>query len=296
MASPRVFITGGNTGIGFESAKALCQKGYDVTIGCRDDVRAANAVRAIKEGQADAKVESIRLDLADLSSIVECYKNLSKQNKLVFDVLLNNAGVMACPKMTTKDGFEYQLGTNHLGHFALTSLLLPHFKKANKPIRIINVSSKGHAFGKMDFNDLFRDKPGAYGALEAYGQSKRANILFTYELARRLETEGQTQITVNALHPGVITTELGRHIIGGRWYMDWLLKAASYIFWFKTPAQGAETQLYLATSPDVANITGKYFDNCKEVKSDGPSYDKETAKKLWEVSEQLVMPKLKAFL
>ncbi|KAF5836175.1 NAD(P)-binding protein [Dunaliella salina] len=269
-------------------------QGYEVTIGCRDDGRAANAVQAIKSAQPDAKLDSVRLDLQDLSSVAQCYKKLAEEKRAEFDVLLNNAGVMATPKMQTKDGFEYQLGVNHLGHFALTLLLLPHLKESNKPVRIINVSSMGHTLGSLNFDDLFRDKPGAYGPWEAYGQSKRANILFTYELARRLQAS--PQITANCLHPGVVRTELGRYMINdsNKWYMSWMIPVAG--LFFKSPAQGAETSIYLASSPDVANMTGKYWDNCKAIQSDAATYDTGIAKKLWEVSEELVMPKLKACL
>eukprot|EP00955_Chlamydomonas_euryale_P109702 365948-Chlamydomonas_euryale.AAC.10 len=139
---------------------------------------------------------------------------------------------MATPKMQTKDGFDFQLGVNHLGHFALTNALLPSLKSAGKPVRIINVASEAHKFGGIDFADLQREK--SYQAWEAYGQSKLANVMFTYELARRLSSDAP-QITVNCLHPGVVKTELGRYMVNDSWFMPAAIAVAS--LFFKTPEQ-----------------------------------------------------------
>ncbi|KAL6762748.1 hypothetical protein V8C86DRAFT_2515150 [Haematococcus lacustris] len=281
----RVLITGGNTGIGFETAKSLCAKGWDVTLACRDKGRAAAAVASIKEQQPGAQVSSLNLDLANLASVKAAASSLVDTGCADFDVLLNNAGVMATPKMKTQDGFDFQLGVNHLGHFALTLLLLPAMLKAEKPVRIINVSSAAHTMGSIKFDDLNRDKPGAYSPWEAYGQSKLANILFTYELARRLKD--YPQVTVNCLHPGVVRTELGRYMVNSsnQMWMGPAIYLASFLF--KTPQQGAQTSIYLASSPDVANTTSKYFVDCKAVASSRASHDASVAARLWEYSAAL---------
>ncbi|GFH09494.1 uncharacterized protein HaLaN_04650 [Haematococcus lacustris] len=213
----RVLITGGNTGIGFETAKSLCAKGWDVTLACRDKGRAAAAVASIKEQQPGAQVSSLNLDLANLASVKAAASSLVDTGCADFDVLLNNAG--------------------------------------------------------------------AYSPWEAYGQSKLANILFTYELARRLKD--YPQVTVNCLHPGVVRTELGRYMVNSsnQMWMGPAIYLAS--FFFKTPQQGAQTSIYLASSPDVANTTSKYFVDCKAVASSRASHDASVAARLWEYSAAL---------
>ncbi|GAX76776.1 hypothetical protein CEUSTIGMA_g4222.t1 [Chlamydomonas eustigma] len=188
---------------------------------------------------------------------------------------------MATPKMTTKDGFEFQLGTNHLGHFLFTNLLLPALTEPKKPVRIINVASAAHMMGSVDFNDLMREK--TYSAWEAYGQSKLANIMFTYELAKRLSY--QPNVTVNCLHPGVVRTELGRYMVKDSVFMPFAVALASVFF--KTPAQGAETSIYLASSPEAQNVSSKYYTDCRPVSSSQASYDAGAAKKLFDVSAEL---------
>ncbi|KAI8470993.1 MAG: hypothetical protein J3K34DRAFT_418672 [Monoraphidium minutum] len=278
-----IVITGANTGIGFEAALDLAGKGYDVTLACRNDDKAAAAAKRIRDAVAGAKVETLRLDLADLDSVRDASKQLLDSAKPI-DVLLNNAGVMACPYMETKQGFEYQFGTNHLGHFLLTTMLLPKLQQNPGPVRIVNVASAAHAFGKIDF-DSFR-KPKDYKEWPFYGQSKLANILFTYELARRLSSPGSP--TVNALHPGVVRTELGRYLLSED--ASFVTKAmwALMIPFTKTPVQGAQTSIYLASSPEAEGISGKYWDNCKPISSTPGSYDTDVAKRLFEVSQELV--------
>eukprot|EP00197_Chlamydomonas_leiostraca_P002358 CAMPEP_0202857962 /NCGR_PEP_ID=MMETSP1391-20130828/693_1 /ASSEMBLY_ACC=CAM_ASM_000867 /TAXON_ID=1034604 /ORGANISM="Chlamydomonas leiostraca, Strain SAG 11-49" /LENGTH=324 /DNA_ID=CAMNT_0049536827 /DNA_START=22 /DNA_END=996 /DNA_ORIENTATION=+ len=279
----RVLITGGNTGIGYETAKELCRQGHEVVIACRNMDKAEAAAQKIRSGNAAATISTVNLDLGDLASVQACATRLL--DSAPFDVVLNNAGVMATPQMTTKDGFEFQLGTNHLGHFALTTRLLPSLIKADKPVRIINVASAAHQAGSVRFDDLMRQRPGAYQPWEAYGQSKLANIMFTYELAARLASH--PQITVNCLHPGVVRTELGRYMVDEKnmWYMGPAIALAQVFF--KTPEQGAQTSIYLASSPEAVNVSSKYFVDCKPVSSSPASYDKATAQKLFEVSAEL---------
>ncbi|GBF91746.1 retinol dehydrogenase [Raphidocelis subcapitata] len=279
----RVVITGGNTGIGFEAALELVKKGHSVTLACRDDGKAAAAAARIKAAVPSAAVDTLHLDLADLGSVSDAAKSLL-DSPAPIDVLLNNAGVMACPYMTTKQGFEYQFGVNHLGHFLLTTSLLPKIK-ASEGARIVSVASAAHAFGKIDF-DSFRSSKD-YKEWPAYGQSKLANIMFTYELARRLASDPSAP-TANALHPGVVRTELGRYLVSddSPFYMK--------IMWgmmtpfTKSPEQGAQTSIYLVSSPEVEGVSGKYFDNCRPISSTPASYDTDVARRLYDVSQELV--------
>lgn len=193
---------------------------------------------------------------------------------------------MACPKMETKDGFEYQLGVNHLGHFLLTNMLLPLVNTQGG--RIISVASAIHLLPgtTINFDDLQSTKE--YDPWKAYAQSKLANVLFAYELSRRVATTG---ITVNALHPGVVATELGRYLLpdsqdSAPWWSTALVSFAKNFA--LTPEQGAKTSVYLASSAEVAGVTGKYFDNCKPTTSSKVSYDADMARRLWDVSSELV--------
>lgn len=283
QSSKHVVVTGGNTGIGFESGLDLAKKDFEVTLACRDDNKAAAAAQRIRDAVPGAKVSTLHLDLSDLDSVRDAAKQLLDSGKDI-DVLLNNAGVMACPYMTTKQGFEYQFGVNHLGHFLLTTTLLPKLQQNAGPVRIINVASAAHAFGKIDF-DSFRT-PKDYQTWPAYGQSKLANIMFSYELSRRLQTSSSSP-TVNALHPGVVRTELGRYMMADDNFMTKAMWALMTPF-TKTPVQGAQTSIYLASSPEVEGVSGKYFDNCRPISSTPASYDTEVAKKLYEVSLELV--------
>ncbi|KAK9904189.1 hypothetical protein WJX75_006317 [Coccomyxa subellipsoidea] len=273
---------GANTGIGFETAKALAAQGYATVLACRDISKARAARDKIKEGLPGAKVEAVPLDLADLSSI-RSFASKALDGGRPLDVLINNAGVMATPELQTKDGFELQLGTNHLGHFLLTTMLLPLLTDPSRPSRIVNVSSSAHMFGRINFEDLQSRRN--YQPWVAYGQSKLANLLFTYELARRLPLDAN--VTVNALHPGVVQTELQRYLVPDPvpWWQVPLLKAASVFL--KTPKQGAATSIYLASSPEVEGVSSKYWVDCKPKASNKASYDTDVARKLWEVSQEL---------
>lgn len=275
-------ITGANSGIGFIASRELARQGYRVAMACRDIEKAKEAKSRILQEIPEAKVEALYVDLKDLDTI-----NNFTARALDFggtiDVMLNNAGVMATPAMTTTQGFEFQLGVNHLGHFLLTQSLLPLLTKPERPSRIINVASSAHTFGHMDFEDL--QQRSKYTPWGAYGQSKLANVLYTYELARRLPSGCKT--TVNALHPGVVATNLGKYLIDdGKWYTKPLVKASQ--LFLKTPEQGAATSIYLATSPEVEGVSSKYFSDCKPKTSSDESYDKDVARRLWDVSSELV--------
>lgn len=277
-------VTGGNTGIGLQTAKALLQQDYFVVLGCRSQERAEAARAQLREAVPNARgIELAIFDLADLNSVREWGKR-AQDFGLPLDVLVNNAGVMACPQMQTKDGFEYQLGVCHLGHFLLTSMLLPLLSNPDRPSRIVNVSSAAHYFGSIDFSDLQSSK--SYQPWKAYGQAKLANVLHTYELARQLAPTANC--TANTLHPGVVNTELARYLLPEQtaWWQKPLLQASKAFA--LTPEQGAQTSIYLASSPEVEGVSGKYYDKSRPVSSSKESYDREVAQRLWAVSSELV--------
>lgn len=201
------------------------------------------------------------------------------QEEKRLDILINNAGVMAMPKALTKDGFEMQLGVNHLGHFLLTNLLLD-LLKASAPSRIVVLSSLAHKFGQIDREDLNSEK--SYNKYKAYSQSKLANILFTQELARRLKG---SCVTVNAVHPGVVKTELGRYLI--RPYFVEVMRPITYFF-FKTPKSGAQTTLRVALDPSLETVSGQYFADC-QIQEAAPAARKnnDDAEWLWKMSEKM---------
>ncbi|XP_023177894.2 retinol dehydrogenase 13-like isoform X2 [Drosophila hydei] len=274
-----VIVTGSNTGIGKETVLELARRGATVYMACRDKARTEIARLEIIEETKNNNIFFRELDLASLDSIrkfVADFKN--EEDKL--HILINNAGVMRCPRMLTKDGFEMQLGVNHMGHFLLTNLLLDLLKKG-APSRIVNVSSLAHTRGSININDLNSEQ--SYSEGDAYSQSKLANVLFTRELAKRLKGSG---VTVNALHPGVVDTELGRHmkILNGA-FGRIVLRT---LLWplLKTPKSGAQTSLYAALDPDLENVTGVYFSDCKEKQVAPAATDDKTGKLLWEESEK----------
>ncbi|CAB1425836.1 unnamed protein product [Pleuronectes platessa] len=202
------------------------------------------------------------------------------QEESKIDVLVNNAGLYQCPHMTTEDGFEMQLGVNHLGHFLLSHLLLD-LLKTSAPSRIVVVSSKLYKYGQINFDDLNSESD--YNKASCYSQSKLANLLFTLELARRLEGTG---VTVNALTPGIVRTRLGRHV-----QIPLLAKPLFYLaslIFFKSPLEGAQTPLYLACSPEVEGVSGKCFANCVEEELMAKATDDQAAKKLWDISSRMV--------
>ncbi|MDP1825090.1 MAG: oxidoreductase [Archangium sp.] len=283
-------VTGANSGLGLETVKALAAKGAHVVMACRDPSRAEAAADEVRRVAANAKLALESLDLASLDSILRFAGTLAK-NHPVLDGLINNAGIMAIPRRTTADGFEMQLGTNHLGHYALSLRLLPLLEAAKAP-RLINVASTAHKFGTMNFDDLMGEK--SYQPWAAYGQSKLANLLFTYELNRKLSSAGKKTIAA-AAHPGYAATNLqgvGAKMTGSK-FSAWFMNTGNSLL--AQPADmGALPTLYAATVPDVKG--GEYFgpDGFMELKgyprrcdSNAKSKDVEAAQKLWEASEKL---------
>ncbi|CAN2387626.1 alcohol dehydrogenase (NADP+) activity [Pristimantis euphronides] len=279
MRGKTVIITGANSGIGRAAAAELLRLEARVILACRDLERGLEAAAELERTEAGGEVLVKLLDLSNLRSVRRfCQEVLKEEPKL--DVLINNAGVFQCPYTKTEDGFEMQFGVNHLGHFLLTHLLLP-LLKSSAPSRIVVVSSKLYKYGEINFDDLNSETH--YSRSSAYSRSKLANILFTRELSRRLEGTG---VTVNVLHPGIVRTNLGRHI-NIPVLVKPLFNVLSWAF-FKSPVEGAQTSVYLASSPEVEGVSGKYFGDCKEEELLPKAMDDLVARKLWDISEVMV--------
>ncbi|KAB0804588.1 hypothetical protein PPYR_01558 [Photinus pyralis] len=275
-----VIITGANTGIGKETSLELAKREAKIYMACRDMQRCEAAREKIVLDTKNKYVYCRKCDLASLDSIRQFVNQFNKEEKQL-DILINNAGVMRTPKDSkTKDGFEMQLGVNHFGHFLLTNLLLDKLKIPAHS-RIINLSSVAHERGTINKLDLNSDKE--YDPGTAYSQSKLANILFTKELNNRLKG---TNVTVNSVHPGIVDTELFRHM---GFYKSWLatifIKPFVWPF-IKSSRQGAQTVIYTAVDPELNNVSGKYFKDYKETKVSNAADDDQTAKWLWAVSEK----------
>jgi NAD(P)-dependent dehydrogenase (short-subunit alcohol dehydrogenase family) len=283
-------VTGANSGLGFYTCRALAAKGAHVILACRSPEKGEQAAAAIRREVAGADLELITLDLADLASVRSCAAELAKKHKIL-DLLINNAGVMALPYRQTADGFEMQFGTNHLGHFALTGLLLPLLITGGKT-RIVTISSTAHAGGRMNFADLNRERK--YRKWSAYCQSKLANLLFAYELQRRLSSSGHQAISL-AAHPGYAATNL--QTAGPNMENNPLLtvgmKIANFMF-AQSAEMGALPGLFAAVSPAVqggdyigpSGIAGSRGYPVK-VRSSAASYDRQSAELLWVVSEKM---------
>src|SRR5262245_10820249 len=268
-------VTGANSGIGKATATALADKGASVIMVCRD-IRKGEAARA--EICRKTENESVHLLIADLSQRRDI-KRVAGEVRAEYPklhVLINNAGAWNSDRLMTADGFETTWAVNHLAYFLLTMELLDLLKDST-PARIVNLASDWHKLGHIDFDDPQLEH--SYGGSKAYGQSKLANVIFTYELARRLQGTG---ITVNCVHPGGVNTNFFTGLKGLTGFVTRLNRPL-----MRSPEKGAETVVWFATSPEVEEITGKYFFDCHEIKSSRESYDPEVARKLWEISERM---------
>jgi NAD(P)-dependent dehydrogenase (short-subunit alcohol dehydrogenase family) len=275
-----VLITGGNAGVGKETAVGLAREGAHVVFTSRDPARGADALADIRKRSGSDTVEVMPLDLASYASIrtfSEAF--LASHDRL--DVLVNNAGLVQQQRALTDDGFEMTFGVNHLGHFLLTSLLLDRLC-ASAPARVVVVSSHAHkhAGGGLDFDDLQSER--AYKSFQVYGKTKLANIYFTREQARRVDP---SEVTVNALHPGFVASRFGRDGDTGRLGDVAMVLGRPFAI---SPEKGALTSIWLASSPDVEGTTGGYFYKCKPSTPSKLAQDDEIARRLWAVSDELV--------
>ncbi|MGA2972804.1 MAG: SDR family oxidoreductase [Candidatus Bathyarchaeia archaeon] len=268
-------ITGANSGIGKATALGLARLGATVVLASRDSERGDIARRDIIRETENPEVSVGKVDLASLESIRSFAKNFNGKFPHLH-VLVNNAGIYESRRIVTVDGFESTFAINHLAHFLLTNLLLESLK-ASAPSRIVNVTSEAQRAGHVNFDDLQGERK--YSGMKSYPQSKLANVLFTYELARRLKG---TEVTANCVHPGTVRTNFGRNSGG-------FMALAVKIFapFMLSPEDGAKTVVWLASSPEVEHVTGKYFQKQAERKSTKESYDLNVARRLWEVSSEL---------
>jgi NAD(P)-dependent dehydrogenase (short-subunit alcohol dehydrogenase family) len=276
LKGKNILVTGGTNGIGLVTAAELARMGGQVTIVSRNAGKCADVAARITSGTGNP-VEWIAADLSTLEGIMQAAMTF-KQRHTHLHILVNNAGAYFAKRMLTADGFERTFALNHLNYFLLTILLLDTIK-ASASARIVNVSSGAHEGAKkLDFDNLQGEKK--FSGWEAYARSKFCNVLFTYELARRLEGTG---VTVNALHPGYVDTGFALNN-GVAFRIGAKLSARLF---GKKPADGAATSIYLASSPEVEGVTGKYFTDCKETPSNPLTHDKALAEKLWQVSLEL---------
>ena len=271
-------VTGANSGIGKATTLGLAQTGATVVMVCRDQAKGEEAQQEIKQQSGNEAIDLMLADLTSQASIRELAKNIQQRYQQLH-VLINNAGVVNLTRQETSDGFEVMFAVNYLAPFLLTNLLLEKLK-ASAPSRIVNVSSDSHEAGYIKMDDLQSEQQ--YAFMRSYGQSKLALVLFTYELARRLQGTG---VTANCLHPGFVATNIGQNGVGT------VLRSIIKLIFSRlgiSPDEGAKTSIYLASSPEIEGVTGKYFSKSIPVRSAPISYDETLQRQLWEESAQMV--------
>lgn len=282
LAGKVCLVTGATGGIGYITAHSLAAQGASVVVVSRNAAKCAEAVARIKTQTGNDKLNYLAGDLSNMAQVRAVAEQfLSQYDRL--DVLVNNAGAVFATRQTSADGYEMTMALNHLNYFYLTKLLQDRLL-ASAPARIVNVSSEAHKGGSIRFDDLMSEKK--YSAFGVYAMSKLANVMFTYELARRMEG---SDVTANALHPGFVASNFGRSN-GGMWGM---IMPVVQLFAI-SPEKGAETTIFLASSPEVQGVTGQYFDKKRAVKSSVASYDTAAQRRLWDVSEQLIQQAVSA--
>lgn len=280
MQNKIVLITGANSGIGKETTRALACQGATLVMACRNLAKAKPVRQAIQEETGNPQIEIMHLDLASLASIRDFAGQFSEKYQQLH-VLLNNAGTFLMIRQETLDGFELTMGVNHLGTFLLTHLLLPVLRDTPES-RIINVSSNVHYQGEIDLDDLQLERK-KYRGMNAYANSKLANVCFTLDLAAQMQGTG---VTVNAVHPGHVATNIWRLWPEERWYQTLLIKIMNLAA--ISAQEGAQTSIYLASSDEVRGVTGQYFDK-KQPKAVSPKCDdRQMRRALWQLSEELV--------
>ena len=285
-------ITGASGGLGAEAARALAERGAAISRAVRDMAKGEGVAESIRSSTGNDRIDLVQVELSSPDSVRACARSwLERHGEL--HLLINNAGIMACPLDRSKEGWEMQFAANHLGHFLLTALLVPALR-AGAPSRIVNLSSAGHRLAGVDFDDIHFERRD-YDKWIAYGQSKSANVLFSCELDRRLQRDG---IRAYAVHPGVIFTELARHLTPDdiKDLMDRSPGDGGLVF--KSVEAGAATTVYAATAPELAGKGGLYLEDCRiaelaESEAARLGYaahamDPEAAAQLWQVSEQLL--------
>lgn len=276
LAGKTVLVTGGTSGIGYIAARTLAGMGATVAIVGHHAARAQGAAARIQRETGAASVQALVADLSSLEQVRSLAEQVQQRYPRL-DVLLNNAGGVFMGRQTTVDGYERTFAINHLAPFLLTNLLLDRLK-ADAPARIITVSSMAHQGQRIHLDDLNQKRRG-YSAWRAYGESKLANLLFTYALARRLAGSG---VTANTLHPGFVATNFAKNN-GPLWQVFMTLARPFAI----SPERGAQTSVYLASSPEVANVSGRYFIRSKPAQSSRASMDVDAQEELWRLSEQM---------
>jgi NAD(P)-dependent dehydrogenase (short-subunit alcohol dehydrogenase family) len=278
MAGKRVLVTGANAGIGKWTAIGLAERGASVVLHARSAEKGRAAQDEVKRRSGRDDVDLLLADFASLAAVRRLAAEVLERYPRL-DVLVNNAGLIVGRRLESADGFELTFAVNHLAPFLLTNLLLDRIV-ASAPARIVNVSSRAHARSAIDFDDL--DLESGYQAMDAYSRSKLANILFTRELARRLAGTG---VTANCLHPGVVRSDFGSSgDLGGVMGAGWAIMQPFLL----SPKQGADTSIHLASSPEVAAISGEYFDRRRVARTSTRARDAEAAARLWRVSAERV--------
>ncbi|CAE6035128.1 unnamed protein product [Arabidopsis arenosa] len=279
-------ITGGTSGIGLEAARVLAMRGAHVIIAARNPKAANESKEMILQMNPNARVEYIQLDVSSIKSVRSFVDQFLALN-VPLNILINNAGVMFCPFKLSEDGIESQFATNHIGHFLLTNLLLDKMKSTARESgvqgRIVNLSSIAHTYTYPEgikFQGI--NDPDGYSERRAYGQSKLSNLLHSNALSRRLQEEG-VNITINSVHPGLVTTNLFRH----SGFSMKVFKAMTFLLWKNIP-QGAATTCYVALHPDLKGVTGKYFGDCNIVTPSKFATNNSLADKLWDFSVKLI--------
>ncbi|WP_433751803.1 SDR family oxidoreductase [Paenibacillus amylolyticus] len=279
MSNQTAIVTGANSGMGLATTIELARQGYRVIMACRSEKRGQEALQEAVRQSGSSTIELMLCDLGSLESIRQFARTFRERHDRL-DVLVNNAGVVMVKRKETSDGFEQSIGINHLGHFLLTLLLIEPLKAA-KQGRVVNVSSGAYKAGKIHFEDPHLHK--GYNPIKSYAQSKLANVLFTRALARKLSG---TSVTVNCLHPGAVGTSIGVDRNTG--FGTSIMALAGKLPFFLSPEEGARTAVYLATSPEVVGITGRYFYQQREQQLKAHAVDDASAERFWAWSEEQV--------
>jgi len=279
MHGKTCIVTGASAGIGQAIAQGLAARGAHVVLVCRSRARAEATQLAMRTATGNAAIDIALADLSSQAAIRHLAQELLRRYPRIH-ALINNAGVVNMARTVTVDGIETVFAVNHLAYFLLTQLLLPRLVES-APARIVNVASDAHHWDTLDFDDLQNHR--RYRGLKVYGQSKLCNLLFTRELARRIAGTG---VTVNSLHPGGVATGLGSN---NGWWAVLIAKVLKPFL--RTADQGADTAIYLTAAPEVANVSGRYFYNRREHRPSRAAQDDEAALRLWQVSEQLTVPR-----